>query len=107
MDRLRTDEGGHRVVTHIVIFTWVAQVQADRVDAMRRALDDLASDLSHLTRLQHGPDLRIRDGNGDYALIATFADRAGWNAYQEDPRHKAFVDGFVTPILASRLTVQF
>jgi hypothetical protein len=49
----------------------------------------------------------LREGNGDYALVATFADQAAWRAYQADPRHQAFVRDFVTPIQASRLTIQF
>jgi hypothetical protein len=65
------------------------------------------AELSGMVTISHGPDLQIREGNGDYALVAVFADRAGWNNYQADPRHKAFVRDFVTPIQAARLTVQF
>jgi hypothetical protein len=57
--------------------------------------------------MHHGPDLRFRDGNGDYALVATFPDRAGWDAYQAHPKHKAFVRNFVVPLQASRITIQF
>ena len=95
------------MVTHIVIFSWVAGTTPDQVAALGRALDRLASDLSNLVAIRHGPDLRFRDGNGDYALVATFADRAGWDAYQADPRHQAFVRDVVAPIQASRLTIQF
>ncbi|WP_374943775.1 Dabb family protein [Sphingomonas sp.] len=95
------------MVTHIVIFTWVAGTTADRVESLARALDRLAAELSDLVAIRHGRDLGIREGNGDYALVATFADRAGWDAYQADPRHKAFVRDFVAPIQAARLTIQF
>ena len=94
------------MVTHIVIFTWVAGTKADRVDDLRRALDRLSVEMSDFAEIRHGADLRYRTGNGDYALIARFADRAGWDAYQADPRHKAFVRDMVTPIQASRLTIQ-
>jgi hypothetical protein len=67
----------------------------------------LSSAMSGLAAIQHGPDLHYRAGNGDYALVATFADRAGWDAYQVHPKHKAFVRDEVTPILASRTTIQF
>ena len=95
------------MVTHIVMFEWKIGVAAAEVDALATALDRLAADLSDLATIRHGPDLRFRDGNGDYALVATFADRAGWDAYQADPRHQAFVRDFVLPIQASRRTVQF
>lgn len=95
------------MVTHIVIFKWIAGTAADDVDRLRRALDAMAADMSDMVTISHGPDLSFRDGNGDYALVATFADRAGWDAYQADPRHQAFVRDFVSPLQASRLTVQF
>ena len=59
------------------------------------------------SRCSTGAILLFRQGNGDYALVATFADKAGWDDYQADPAHKAFVRDFVTPMQASRLTIQF
>ena len=70
-------------------------------------MDKLSDEVKHIGKLEHGCDLHIRDGNGDYALVATFADRAGWDAYQAHPEHKAFVRDFVTPLQQSRLTIQF
>ena len=95
------------MVTHVVIFTWIVGTTVQQVDDLRRALDDMAADLSHLATFRHGPDLRFREGNGDYTLIATFPDRAGWDAYQAHPRHKAFVRDVVTPLQASRVAIQF
>jgi len=95
------------VVTHIVIFTWVDGVTGQQVERFREALDQMASALREITAIRHGPDLRFRVGNGDYALAATFSDREGWNAYQAHPKHKAFVRDFVVPIQASRVTIQF
>lgn len=95
------------MVTHIVIFTWIADVKAEQVENLQQALNKLASEFSETATLTHGPDLGFRDINGDYALVATFPDRASWDAYQADPRHKAVVRDFVTPIQAARLTVQF
>lgn len=95
------------MVTHVVIFTWIAGTTSAQVDALREALDRLAGALVGVVTILHGPDLRFRDGNGDYALVATFPDRAGWDAYQADPRHQAFVRNFVTPIQSSRVAIQF
>lgn len=94
------------MITHIVIFSWVAGVTDEQVSALGRALDELAASLSDIVRIKHGRDLRFREGNGDYALVATFADRAGWDDYQADPTHKAFVRDYVAPIQAGRLTIQ-
>jgi hypothetical protein len=95
------------MVTHIVIFTWVAGTTSEQVESLRLSLDRLAADMSDMVKISHGADLCFREGNGDYALVASFADRAGWDAYQADPRHKVFVRDFVSPIQAARLTVQF
>jgi len=95
------------MVTHIVIFTWNAGTKATQIESLQQGLAQLATDLSDWAVIKHGPDLGFRDRNGDYALIATFADRAAWDRYQADPRHKAVVRDLVSPILASRLTIQF
>lgn len=95
------------MLTHIVIFSWVPDVSAEQLGGLRQQFDELAAQVAGFTTIRHGPDLRIRSGNGDYALIATFADRSGWDEYQQHPAHKAFVRDVVTPIQASRLTIQF
>ncbi len=94
-------------MTHVVLFTWLAGVTAQQVGALREALDRMAEELAHLTTLRHGPDLGIRHGNADYALVATYADKAAWDNYQMHPAHKAFVRDFITPLLAMRVTAQF
>lgn len=93
------------MVTHIVIFQWVSGVTAAQLTAFGAELSRLATELD--ASIIHGPDLAFRKGNGDYALVASFSDLAAWNAYQANPRHQAFVRDFVTPIQASRLTIQF
>lgn len=94
------------MVTHIVIFSWIAGVTSEQTESFRKALDEMASEVQALTVIRHGPDLRFREGNGDYGLVATFSNKAGWDAYQAHPKHKAFVRDFVTPIQASRITIQ-
>ena len=95
------------MVTHVVIFSWLPDVTEAQICALGQALDALASNCQHVASLRHGRDLAFRQGNGDYALVATFPDKASWDAYQSDPAHKAVVRDFVSPIQASRLTIQF
>ena len=95
------------MVTHIVIFSWLPGVTDAQVTAFSAALEGLAELRSDIAVIRHGRDLAFREGNGDYALVASFADKAGWDEYQADTSHKAFVRDFVTPIQASRLTIQF
>jgi quinol monooxygenase YgiN len=95
------------MVAHVVIFTWRDGVDSNQTAAFGEALDGLASELSDLATIRHGADLGYRDGNGDYALVATFADRAAWDAYQAHPKHKAFLREMVEPLVAARLAIQF
>ncbi|PZU60883.1 MAG: hypothetical protein DI547_00035 [Sphingobium sp.] len=95
------------MVRHVVIFSWRPECDAGQIERFKTALCELAHELRALVSIDHGPDLSYRDGNGDYGLVAAFADRAAWDAYQAHPKHKAFVHDFVTPIQASRLTIQF
>lgn len=95
------------MVTHIVIFHWRAEASARQIAELAQGLDRLRTLCPSILSLHHGPDLAFRDGNGDYALVATFADKAGWDAYQADPAHKAFLRDHVTPILSSREAIQF
>lgn len=95
------------MVTHIVIFTWRAGVTQEQIGAFGEVLTRMAADFADVATFRHGRDLAFREGNGDYALVATFADQAAWSAYQAHPRHLAFVRDFVIPIQASRLTIQF
>ena len=103
------------MITHNVIFSWHFGVSSDQIEGLRQALNQMVEEISAdmtaeqagVFSISHGPDLRFRDGNGDYALVATFIDRAAWDAYQADPRHKAFVRDFVTPLAATRFAIQF
>ena len=95
------------MVNHIVIFSWLPGVTDEQVATLGRAFDVLAAQQSDILTLRHGRDLAFREGNGDYALVATFVDQASWAAYQADAAHKALVRDFVNPIQARRLTIQF
>ena len=95
------------MITHLVIFSWKAGVTDEQADAFHRELALMTSKVSSIASIQHGRDLRFRDGNADYAIIETFVDRAAWDDYQADPVHKEFIRDFVAPIMASRITIQF
>ena len=103
---LTPSAGRLELVTHVVIFNWVAGTTAQQISALGEALDRMADDVGDFASIRHGPDLGFRETNGDYALIATFPDKAAWAAYQAHPQHKAFVASVVTPLQASRTAIQ-
>lgn len=94
------------MLVHIVLFTWKEDVSQSQVDALTRAIGNLPEQIPELQQLRFGPDVKLRAGNADYGLVATFADQAGWNAYQASTAHKALIAEYITPILASRVAIQ-
>lgn len=54
-----------------------------------------------------GEDLGLGGDNAHLAVIAEFDDRAGWEAYRDDPEHRRIVDERITPHLRSRSATQF
>lgn len=67
----------------------------------------LAVEVKDLVVTRHGLNLKFRDSDGDYALVAIFANKAAWEAYQAHPSHKAFVRDFVVPLQAGRIVIQY
>lgn len=94
------------MLLHIVIFEWKAGTSAEQIEAVGRGIDRLGSEIADVTSLRHGPDLRIREGNGDYALCAGFADEAAWRRYQAHPAHQTFVRDVVAPLRVGGLSIQ-
>ena len=94
------------MLLHAVIFTWKTGTTDEQVEAVGRGLDRLASEITDVESLRHGPDLRFRQGNGDYALVATFADEAAWRRYQAHPAHQALVRDVIAPLRAGGLSIQ-
>lgn len=92
------------VIRHVVLFNWIDGTTAADVARVAAALDSLAADLG--MTIAHGPDLGFRTTNADYAVVATFTDRAAWNTYQDDPRHKELVARTIVPLQASRSAIQ-
>jgi hypothetical protein len=92
---------------HVVLFTW----KDDATEARKRALhDELAKmppAIDVIRAYKYGPDAGINAANCDYAVVADFDDDAGYITYRDHPVHRALVENYVSPIVASRAAVQF
>jgi Stress responsive A/B Barrel Domain len=92
---------------HVVLFTW----KDDATEARKRALhDELAKmppAIDVIRAYKYGPDAGINAANCDYAVVADFDDDAGYITYRDHPAHRALVENYVSPIVASRAAVQF
>jgi hypothetical protein len=92
---------------HVVLFTW----NDDATEARKRALhDELAKmppAIDVIRAYKYGPDAGLNAANCDYAVVADFDDDAGDLTYRDHPVHRALVENYVSPIVASRAAVQF
>jgi hypothetical protein len=92
---------------HVVLFSW----NDDATEARKRALhDELAKmppAIDVIRAYEYGPDAGINAANCDYAVVADFDDDAGYITYRDHPVHRALVENYVSPIVASRAAVQF
>ncbi len=94
------------MIVHAVMFTWKAGVTSEQVEAVSVAIAALHGAVPGLLSIRGAPDLRLRPGNPDYLLIATFDDEAAWRGYQAHPQHKALLAECIDPILSHRCAMQ-
>ena len=94
------------MILHHVVFTWKNDVTPERVAELTAAIDALHGLVPGLISIRGSPDARLRPGNPDYLLSATFADEGAWHAYQVHPDHKALLRDMIEPMAAHRLAIQ-
>jgi hypothetical protein len=94
------------MIMHTVSFTWRPEATDDQVRALTKELATMPSKIPALRSYHFGPDLRLRDGNADFAVVAVVADEAGVRGYLDHPDHVHLVETFVKPIVATRSAAQ-
>lgn len=95
------------MIRHCVTFRFREGTPAESVEALREALTALPATISEIEGYWCGPDLGLRDTNVDFAVVADFADEAGFLAYAGHPDHQAVIRDLVEPITAERNALQF
>jgi quinol monooxygenase YgiN len=93
-------------VVHVVTFTFHPDAADTVVDELAAALDDIAPQSKALW-YRHGRNLRVREGNADYAVTAVFRDAEAFRAYMASPQHQRIISELVRPHLQARSAVQF
>lgn len=95
------------MITHVAVFTWADGVGSDDVARVRDALTSMAATMPVIRGYELGADAGLVDGNGDFAVVATFDDVDGWRTYDTDPEHVRIKTEVIKPLLASRVALQF
>ena len=94
------------MIRHVVVFTWSAELDADRRRTILGALRRLPEDVGGMTEFVVADDAGLSDGNADSVLIADFPDTEAYSRYAADPVHQAVLAEHVRPWLAARSAVQ-
>lgn len=75
------------MLTHIVIWKYRADVEQSAREEHMNRLRALASLIPEVQTLSVGSDTLFLPRSYDTGLVATFADRAGLDAYTDHPEH--------------------
>ena len=91
---------------HIVLLTLHPTAGDEVRDEIVTRLRGLPARIPELVRYEVGTDLGLGEGNATIAVVADFADRAGWETYRDHPDHVAVIQTSILPNLASRTAAQ-
>ncbi|HUZ21852.1 MAG TPA: Dabb family protein [Acidimicrobiales bacterium] len=94
------------MILHMALFRWNEDVQPDDVAAVEAELAAFRPKVPQILDYHFGADLGLRDGNGDFAVLALVATPDDLHAYLDDPAHKELTARVLAPRIASRLALQ-
>lgn len=91
---------------HVVLFRFIPDITDAQRDAVLAGLAALPGKIPEIRGYRYGPDAGITEGNWDFAVVADFDDRAGFEVYAPHPDHRAFIADCMVPVMAERAAVQ-
>ena len=91
----------------MVAFRWTDQATAEQKAAVASELSRLPSLVPSVRSFELGTDIGVNEGNGDFAVCASFDDLDGYLVYRDNPDHQAIIRDLIRPIMEQRLAVQF
>jgi len=95
------------MIRHVVMFRWTPEATEEQKQRAAKELARMPSVVPSLRAFAIGPDVGVNQGNFDFAVAADFDDVDGYEAYRDNPEHRAVVEQFTRPITAQRAAVQF
>ncbi len=93
------------MIRHCALFTWNPDVTDETMAAIKAGLDRLAT-LNCVAAYTHGPDVGLREGNFDYAVIADFETVEAHQEYSSEEGHVALIKDLLLPNISSRAGIQ-
>lgn len=94
------------MIRHVALFRWIEGVTAEQVAEVVEALESLPGEIPTIRTYAVGPDLDLGEGRWDFAVIASFDDARGYQAYMDHPAHVRVAEELILPLRADRAHVQ-
>lgn len=95
------------MIRHVVILSWKPEASDEQKQRVSTELAALPGVVPGVRDYKFGPDARISEGNGDFAIVADFDGVADYAVYCDHPHHLKVLAEVVRPIMAERSAVQF
>lgn len=92
---------------HITLFRWAEHVDAEHVQRVRDAYDELAELIVGLCHHAHGSDAGVSEGSFDFHVVADFETLADWRAYRDHPAHVLLFEELIRGNVIDRAAGQF
>ena len=92
---------------HVVAFRFKPEASQAQIDLLAAELVNFASRLDGLVSYACGPDLRLREGNDDFAIAAVFESAVSLTAYLNHPDHLRIVAEHVATLVDEKHSAQF
>jgi hypothetical protein len=103
---MTADGSSPAAILHVALFEWNPDVTADDVEALVRALEEMAAGIPEIRAYRCGPNLRVRPSPADFAVAAVVDDPAGLAAYLDAPAHKKVYAEHLDAMVRSRQAAQ-
>lgn len=91
----------------VAVFTFAPETTGDQLATLARELTDFAHRIRGVVSYATGTDLRVREGNDDFAVVAAFDSEESMLAYLNHPDHADIQARLVVPIARSKHSAQF
>jgi hypothetical protein len=95
------------MIGHVVAVMWNDRATEELIASFEDGLRALPGIIPELISYRFGRDLALRQGNGDFAIVAKLASGDDVPKYLDHPAHQRVVKELLAPILAERVVIQF
>ena len=95
------------MIRHVALFRLKTGMPAGTQQALEDGLFLLAQTIQSISAYHYGPDLSLKEGNFDFAVVADFEDETAYRTYADHPAHVEFIKEQVAPVISERAALQF